>query len=58
MEKVKITKKIVKAMAIEDMYAWIMNFENNGPINNYDEEAKNVYWDYIKKMQDRIIKEL
>ena len=58
MGNVKIPNRVIKAMALEDMYSYIMNFENNGPINNYDEEAKNVYWDYIKKIQDRIIKEL
>lgn len=54
----KISKNIIKAMAIKDLYLWIDNFENDGSINEYGEEEKEIYWDYIKKIQKKMIKEL
>lgn len=54
----KVTKKIIKAMAIEDMYRWISNFENNGEIDEYDEEMQKVYWSCIERMQERLYKKL
>ena len=54
----KLSKNIIKAMAVEDMYKWIDNFENDGTIDKYSEEVQTIYWDCISKMQERIFKEL
>jgi hypothetical protein len=54
----KLSKNIIKAMAIEDMYYWINNFEKDGSIEKYDEETQETYWNYINKIKERIFKEL
>ena len=53
-----ISKKIIKAMAIQDMYKWIENFENDGEIEKYDDETQKIYWNCIKSMQEKLYKEL
>lgn len=57
----KISKNIIKAMAIEDMYIWISNFESSRTLERYDddtEETVEIYWSYIDKIKQRIFKEL
>ena len=54
----KISKKIIKAMSIEDMYYWITNFESSRTLSQYDDETQETYWNYIKKIQERILKEI
>lgn len=54
----KISKRIVKAMAIEDMYKWVTNFKTDRRINNQDKEVQEAYWECIIKIQNKIIKEL
>lgn len=55
----KISKNIIKAMAIEDMHSWILKFVSGRSLaREYDEETQELYSSYIKKLQERIIKEL
>ena len=55
----KLSTKIIKAMAIEDMHYWIMKFTNRRNLTKrYNEETQEIYDNYIKKMQEKIIKEL
>jgi len=54
----KLSKNIIKAMAIEDMYKWISNFESRRIVNEYNDEIQDTYWKYINKIKERIIKEL
>lgn len=55
----KLSKNIIKAMAIEDMHRWIFKFVSGRSLaRDYDEETQELYCNYIKKMQERIIKEL
>ena len=55
----KLSKNIIKAMAIEDMRRWILKFVSGRSLaRDYDEETQEMYSDYIKKMQEKIIKEL
>lgn len=55
----KLSKNIIKAMAIEDMHRWILKFISGRSLaRDYDEETQEMYNNYIKKMQERIIKEL
>lgn len=55
----KLSKNIIKAMAIEDMHYWILKFTSGrNLVKRYDEEAQELYNDYIKKMQEKIIKDL
>lgn len=55
----KLSKNIIKAMAIEDMHRWIFKFVSGRSLEReYDEETQEMYNNYIKKMQERIIKGL
>ena len=54
----KLSKNIIKAMAIKDMYKWVTNFKNDGSINKQDKEVQEAYWECIIKIQNKIIKEL
>ena len=57
----KLSKNIIKAMAIEDMYIWISNFESSRTLERYaddTEEIVEIYWSYIDKIKQRIFKEL
>ena len=54
----KLSKNIIKAMAIEDMYYWITHFESNRGINTYNDETQETYWNYINKIKERLLKEI
>lgn len=54
----KVSANVIKALAIGDMVSWVSNFENDGEIDNYDQEIQDKYWEYIKKLQEKILKEL
>lgn len=53
-----LSKRVIDANAIQDMYNWVANFENDGNIDNWTDEQQEMYWEKIKKIQTKILKEL
>ena len=49
--QMKLSKNVIKAKAIEDMYSWILKFKNDGSIYKHEKEDQETYWEYIKKIQ-------
>ena len=54
----KVSTSVIKALAIGDMVDWITKFKSTKDFNGYDDEAKEKYFEYIKKIQEKILKEL
>lgn len=53
-----ISDKVIRAKAVVDMNNWILNYENDGSIDEYDKETQKKYWEYIKQLKMKILKDL
>lgn len=54
----EMSTNVIKAMAVNDMFAWVSNFENDGDIAKYDDKTQEKYWEYVKKLQKKLLKNL
>lgn len=54
----QISTNVIKALAVGDMVDWITQFSTERDFKNYDDEAQEKYWEYIKRFQKKILREL
>lgn len=55
----KVSKKIINSLAVGDIVEWIFNFKiKRNLVEEYGEEAQEFYEEKIRKLQQKILKEL
>jgi hypothetical protein len=55
----KVSKSVLKAFAIEDMVQWVLSFKiKRNFADEYGQETQEFYEEKIKKIQDKILREL
>ncbi len=55
----KISKSVINAFAIEDMVQWVLSFKiKRNFADDCDKEVQELYEQKIKKLQNKILREL
>lgn len=54
----KLSTNIIKSMAVGDMVDYLTQYSTGRDFKNYTDADQEKYWEYIRKMQEKILKEL